>query len=176
MNIRVNGCLILCSAWCGIATTSARCRHISTALPSLLLRGTSLRPRLLRSSVCLSHTSVASGDSIDDIVHVDSVGDVHKTWLRDNCRCENCYNAATRQRNVLTHRLAAPALRPASVSSDGGQLVVVWQDGHRSQYDLAWLRSVLPPAPVDRTAKVRSYHTPPRPRTRTHTPHLRYTQ
>lgn len=104
--------------------------------------------------MCLSHTSVASGDSIDDIVHVDSVGDVHKTWLRENCRCENCYNAATRQRNVLTHRLEAPALRPASVSSDGGQLVVIWEDGHCSQYDLAWLRSVVPPAPVDRTAKV----------------------
>ena len=152
--------LFVCFSSCsGITTASAKCLYVANPLTSRLFRGERTCSRLLETSARLLQTSVAPGEHADNVVHIESPDgaaiDVNTTWLRENCRCEQCYNAATRQRSVLAHRLAASSLRPASVANDGNRLSVIWQDGHRSQYDVAWLRSVVPPAPVDRIIKVR---------------------
>ena len=152
--------MVFCFSSCsGITTASAKYRHVSNPLTSRLFRDTFTCPRLLETSARLLQTSVASGEDADNVVHIEvpdgGAIDVNTTWLRENCRCEQCYNAATRQRSVLAHRLPSSSLRPASVANDGDRLSVTWQDGHRSQYDVAWLRSVMAPAPVDRITKVR---------------------
>nr|KAG5696473.1 hypothetical protein BaRGS_016512 [Batillaria attramentaria] len=60
-------------------------------------------------------------------------------WLRDHCRCEECYNAATAQKNVdnytLNHKLQAVEVHVADDS-----LTVEWQDGHYSAYSLKWIQ------------------------------------
>jgi len=61
-------------------------------------------------------------------------------WLRDCCGCEGCRGDGTRQRLTELHSLPA-ASRPATVTSRGHELVVLWEpDGHESTYDLSWLR------------------------------------
>lgn len=66
----------------------------------------------------------------------------HHLWLRDNCHCTACGNAATGYRYLRVTDLA-PDVSPASAEVDGaGNLNVVWQPGnHPSTYQAGWLRS-----------------------------------
>ncbi|XP_059615228.1 trimethyllysine dioxygenase, mitochondrial [Phlebotomus argentipes] len=54
-------------------------------------------------------------------------------WLRDHCRCLECYNHETKQRrfSVLT---LAPDVRAKSCQFSDESLDVSWSDGHESQY------------------------------------------
>lgn len=63
-------------------------------------------------------------------------------WLRDHCRCVQCYDNETYQRkqNVLN---IAIDIKPTSVQVDGDQLQVIWPDAHVSTYDIAKLQAVL---------------------------------
>ena len=70
----------------------------------------------------------------------------HHIWLRDNCQCSECYHPGTRQRLLDTLKIGAN-LRPRSVRllensgpTEGDSLVVEWEDGHCSNYPLAWLK------------------------------------
>lgn len=71
----------------------------------------------------------------------------HHMWLRDNCQCSECYHPETHQRLLDTLKISAD-LRPRSVqlyensgSIDSDGLAVEWEDGHRSNYPLAWLKA-----------------------------------
>ena len=60
-------------------------------------------------------------------------------WLRENCRCAECYNADTWQKNVLVHQLRGVSVAPGSVRTSGDSLRVTWSDGHTSEYSLSAL-------------------------------------
>ncbi|KAH8400570.1 hypothetical protein KR222_007111 [Zaprionus bogoriensis] len=62
-------------------------------------------------------------------------------WLRDNCQCAECFHGATRARKSHWERGPLNA-RPERVEYDEQrqQLIVHWQDAHRSSYDLHWLQ------------------------------------
>lgn len=71
----------------------------------------------------------------------------HHIWLRDNCQCSECYHPQTQQRLVDTLTISAD-LRPRSVqlcensgSIHRDSLAVEWEDGHQSNYPLAWLKA-----------------------------------
>ena len=61
-------------------------------------------------------------------------------WLRDNCRCNGCYNTSCLQRETFMADLD-PEVIPVSESvvNDGRALEVVWPDQHRSTFDAVWL-------------------------------------
>ncbi|KAL2264292.1 hypothetical protein VTK26DRAFT_7897 [Humicola hyalothermophila] len=60
-------------------------------------------------------------------------------WLRDNCRCAQCVNQATLQRNFNTFDIPANIM-PASISGDAEGVSVTWSDGHQSRYPFNFLR------------------------------------
>ncbi|XP_050743424.1 gamma-butyrobetaine dioxygenase isoform X2 [Drosophila biarmipes] len=63
-------------------------------------------------------------------------------WLRDNCRCEECYLPQTRCRLPQTWENLDTSIRVQRQSADAEQkvLYIEWSDGHASQYPFSWLR------------------------------------
>ena len=67
------------------------------------------------------------------------VSEFHFSWLRDNCRCSDCWHPQAQER--LFDALAITSeLIPSAVRKDSeGTLIIDW-DSHESIYDPAWLR------------------------------------
>ncbi|EDW90625.1 gamma-butyrobetaine dioxygenase [Drosophila yakuba] len=63
-------------------------------------------------------------------------------WLRDNCRCKECYLPQTLSRlpQLWNHLDTSVRVLRQSVDLDQEVLCVEWSDGHASQYPLSWLR------------------------------------
>ncbi|XP_071809548.1 gamma-butyrobetaine dioxygenase-like [Asterias amurensis] len=61
-------------------------------------------------------------------------------WLRDNCRCSQCYHPSSWQRSSEVADLD-PDVIPSSeeLIDDGRVLRVIWPDGHRSEFSAEWL-------------------------------------
>ncbi|CUM65392.1 uncharacterized protein PRCAT00003028001 [Priceomyces carsonii] len=64
----------------------------------------------------------------------------HNIWLRDNCRCHECYYDVTKQR-LLNSSLIDEDIFPTELNTDGLTVSVVWSQGnHKSSYGSDWLR------------------------------------
>ncbi|XP_033153306.1 gamma-butyrobetaine dioxygenase [Drosophila mauritiana] len=63
-------------------------------------------------------------------------------WLRDNCRCEQCYLPQTLSRlpQLWNHLDTSVRVLRQSVDVDQEVLCIEWSDGHVSQYPFSWLR------------------------------------
>ncbi|XP_071488571.1 gamma-butyrobetaine dioxygenase-like [Diadema antillarum] len=62
-------------------------------------------------------------------------------WLRDNCRCNECFNKNSKSRMVsLQGLLARCGVETVMRSEDGKSMTIQWKDGHVSHYPVAWLR------------------------------------
>ncbi|MEV7022131.1 TauD/TfdA family dioxygenase [Kitasatospora sp. NPDC093558] len=59
-------------------------------------------------------------------------------WLRDNCPCAECRDPRSGQKLFQISDLP-PDLTVAAQCEMNGNLEVLWSDGHRSRYPLAWL-------------------------------------
>ncbi|KAK3308174.1 Trimethyllysine dioxygenase [Chaetomium strumarium] len=59
-------------------------------------------------------------------------------WLRDNCRCTECVNQDTMQRDLDTFAIPED-IHPTKVSSEELGVSVLWSDGHKSHYDWDFL-------------------------------------
>ncbi|WP_329490060.1 TauD/TfdA family dioxygenase [Kitasatospora sp. NBC_01246] len=59
-------------------------------------------------------------------------------WLRDNCPCAECRDGRSGQKLFQITDLPAD-LALAAHAEVGGNLEVLWSDGHRSRYPLEWL-------------------------------------
>ncbi|KAI0261536.1 mitochondrial protein [Gloeopeniophorella convolvens] len=82
----------------------------------------------------------------------------HHMWLRDHCRCSECFHPVTKQRLMSTFEIP-PDLEPVSVQSKPEGLQVVWPastEPHTSIYPWSWLRenSYCPPMNREPTEKV----------------------
>ncbi|TMW54917.1 hypothetical protein DOY81_000150 [Sarcophaga bullata] len=68
---------------------------------------------------------------------------INQFWLRDHCRCNKCYNEATKQRrfNLLDIPKDIKA-EEILYLNDGKFLKVTWNGGHISEYDLDFLYSI----------------------------------
>ncbi|XP_058053786.1 uncharacterized protein LOC131205620 [Anopheles bellator] len=60
---------------------------------------------------------------------------VSYVWLRDHCRCAECYNGTTFQRSYSILDLPVD-IEPLSSDINDNQVDVTWSDGHHSSYDL----------------------------------------
>ncbi|XP_039950794.1 trimethyllysine dioxygenase, mitochondrial [Bactrocera tryoni] len=65
---------------------------------------------------------------------------INTFWLRDHCRCSDCYNTETKQRkyNLLDIPKTVKPTRTEYIK-DGLQYEVHWSDGHTSVYDIDFL-------------------------------------
>ncbi|XP_068762138.1 trimethyllysine dioxygenase, mitochondrial-like [Montipora capricornis] len=64
----------------------------------------------------------------------------HNIWLRDHCRCGECYNSTTYQKefNILDVPLD---IEPVDVAVDTDNfLSVTWADNHKTRFDGEWLK------------------------------------
>ncbi|XP_050076179.1 uncharacterized protein LOC126563576 [Anopheles maculipalpis] len=68
-------------------------------------------------------------------VKTDESVSVSYVWLRDHCRCKDCYNVETFQRSGSILDLPLD-IQPESCEIYDEKINIVWQDGHRSSYDL----------------------------------------
>ncbi|KAK3875066.1 hypothetical protein Pcinc_020052 [Petrolisthes cinctipes] len=59
-------------------------------------------------------------------------------WLRENCQCPSCFNSDAVARLFLTDDLDLH-VHPKDIQVCDGNLEVVWNDGHTSQYTGEWL-------------------------------------
>ncbi|KAI7862905.1 trimethyllysine dioxygenase [Spinellus fusiger] len=64
----------------------------------------------------------------------------HHFWLRDHCRCDQCFHPLTRQRIVDTFSIPKD-IQPVSVESTESGMHLVWADGHKSTYPWDWLHT-----------------------------------
>ncbi|KAI0749862.1 mitochondrial protein [Daedaleopsis nitida] len=68
----------------------------------------------------------------------------HHIWLRDHCRCSQCFHPHTKQRLVNTFEVRAhpPEIKPTHVESKPEGLEVRWPSSqpHTSLYPWSWLR------------------------------------
>uniref|UniRef100_A0A182NMB1 Trimethyllysine dioxygenase, mitochondrial n=1 Tax=Anopheles dirus TaxID=7168 RepID=A0A182NMB1_9DIPT len=69
-------------------------------------------------------------------VSTDETVPVSYVWLRDHCRCDRCFNAVTFQRSTSILDLPLD-IQPATCNIREERIDIVWQDGHKSTYDLA---------------------------------------
>ncbi|XP_038077327.1 gamma-butyrobetaine dioxygenase-like [Patiria miniata] len=67
-------------------------------------------------------------------------GTIPYVWLRDNCRCSECFYPSASQRLMKMTDLD-PDVIPSSetIVDDGRVLRVIWPDQHRSDFQAAWL-------------------------------------
>jgi len=59
-------------------------------------------------------------------------------WLRDHCRCPECFNSITSQRNLDILKLD-DNVEVKSYNLNGETVEIQWSDGHRSSFELSWL-------------------------------------
>ncbi|OBZ87965.1 Trimethyllysine dioxygenase [Choanephora cucurbitarum] len=79
-------------------------------------------------------------------------------WLRDHCRCKECYHPVTRQRLVDTFSIPRD-IKPTAVDSTEEGLSVTWADGHQSAYAWDWLHTHSY-SPILRTSEPLAYKRP----------------
>ncbi|KAM3958621.1 gamma-butyrobetaine dioxygenase [Aphomia sociella] len=60
-------------------------------------------------------------------------------WLRDNCQCEKCFHQSAKSR-ILDWSNFDVNVKPQDVVMDEYTVQVTWTDGHKSKYDLNWLK------------------------------------
>ncbi|KAL7903397.1 hypothetical protein HDV64DRAFT_238750 [Trichoderma sp. TUCIM 5745] len=68
--------------------------------------------------------------------------EISKLWLRDNCRCAQCVNQDTLQRNFDTFAIPKD-LSPKEISPKNDGVDILWSDSHKSHYPWSWLSVTL---------------------------------
>ncbi|KAI8895473.1 hypothetical protein BC833DRAFT_622997 [Globomyces pollinis-pini] len=63
----------------------------------------------------------------------------HGIWLRDHCRCQQCFHPITKQRLLDTSKISLDAIPTSTKINESNELHVQWDDGHQSVYPLTWL-------------------------------------
>ncbi len=84
--------------------------------------------------------ALACRDAVLEITWADGHASRFPTiWLLEACRCARCGDTETAVRHVrLTDKPLRP--QPAAIDHDDTALELDWGDGHRSRYELGWLR------------------------------------
>jgi trimethyllysine dioxygenase len=60
-------------------------------------------------------------------------------WLRDHCKCPECWHPSTKQR--LFETFSVPLNIPMINTETSGSIIrISWPDGHKSEYDIEWLK------------------------------------
>ncbi|KAJ3272881.1 hypothetical protein HDV01_005204 [Terramyces sp. JEL0728] len=63
----------------------------------------------------------------------------HGVWLRDHCRCNECFHPVTKQRLVNTSDIPLNA-SPVKIDVTDAEVHIEWEDKHKTTFDSKWLR------------------------------------
>ncbi|XP_071501871.1 trimethyllysine dioxygenase, mitochondrial-like [Diadema antillarum] len=108
--------------------------------------------RLVPAPLCRHLSSAADAQPVADVQqrgdHLSITVDC-KTfkfsymWLRDHCRCPECYEHTCNQN--LVNIFALPTdIKPTEVTLDKEKLYLTWPDGHLTTYSMQWLLANAP--------------------------------
>ncbi|XP_065336423.1 trimethyllysine dioxygenase, mitochondrial isoform X1 [Cloeon dipterum] len=102
------------------------------------LAKTCLRPASTQVDIKKNYLKLTSASG--QLVHADLM------WLRDHCRCSECYNHATSQRS-LPFLSIQQDISPKTwqIAENDSELHISWPDGHTSKYKIQWLFENLDP-------------------------------
>ena len=67
------------------------------------------------------------------------VSEFHFSWLRDNCRCSDCWHPQAQERLFDALAITSELIPSAVRKNSEGTVIIDW-DGHESIYDPTWLR------------------------------------
>ncbi|XP_071509588.1 trimethyllysine dioxygenase, mitochondrial-like [Diadema antillarum] len=108
--------------------------------------------RLVPAPLCRHLSSAADAQPVADVqqrgdhLSITVDGKTFKTsyiWLRDHCRCPECYDHACLQNFV--HIAAIPTdIKPKRVTLNGDELCLIWPDDHLTTYSMQWLLANAP--------------------------------
>ncbi len=120
---------------------TASIKHGSTALPSHIARYSSnfTCQSIYATQNQAIHQEKLQQATILEAYHLHQSHSFDTIWLRENCRCDSCYNHATNQRNELFHEFSDTHIDVVQHTSEDGALRVRWADGHVSEYPWQWL-------------------------------------
>ena len=78
-------------------------------------------------------------------------------FLRDCCRCSECYNASAQQRTLDTVPSVPLDIRPRNTDIDDDAVHVTWDDGHVSSYthESLWRQHVMTATPGSEKSDIR---------------------
>ncbi|XP_066928098.1 trimethyllysine dioxygenase, mitochondrial-like [Clytia hemisphaerica] len=93
----------------------------------------------IRSLVTITSVEKISDEGVK--IRFDNHAQEHKfsnIWLRDHCRCSECYFKETTQRRSETHSIPLD-LKMTDVRVDNDQVKFSFSDGHVTSFDADWL-------------------------------------
>ncbi|RUS18034.1 trimethyllysine dioxygenase [Endogone sp. FLAS-F59071] len=141
--IRVVLPLFVRSRVCGLRTIATANRHANVQRQPFALRGS-----IARASVAVpepsqplpeSSLAVSSEKTVDIRWPNGQQSHYNHVWLRDHCRCPDCYHQITRQRLVDTFAIPHD-IHPVALVSAKDALEITWSnDLHQSSYSWSWL-------------------------------------
>ncbi|CAG8574144.1 2994_t:CDS:2 [Ambispora leptoticha] len=86
------------------------------------------------------HVKWLTATSCDEKNNKELTSKFHPFWLRDHCRCLECYHQITKQRLVNTFTIPKD-IRASSINATSDGLNIVWSnDNHSSFFKWNWLR------------------------------------
>lgn len=89
----------------------------------------------------VNNSSLISGQKHPDGFHMQvangTVVMVPWIWLRDHCRCSQCYSSTTFQKQVDSYSLSKGV---QDFGIEGDRLLITWDDSHISEFSLQWLQ------------------------------------
>lgn len=86
--------------------------------------------------------SVLLKQSEDRFLKLDIKGENLKfpfVWLRENCQCEKCFHPSAKSRTIDWSNFNVNVISKDVVNGDN-TVQVTWDDGHKSEYGLNWLK------------------------------------
>uniref|UniRef100_A0A1I8FVG6 Tick transposon n=1 Tax=Macrostomum lignano TaxID=282301 RepID=A0A1I8FVG6_9PLAT len=107
-----------------------------------------LRQPRQRCSLSSAAAAATAGPATAEIRYPDGkLRRLSCAWLRFNCRCADCHNAATRQRVISPATALAAGKSPPRLSQlpDSSGVRLDWSDGHVTEFAYSQLESLLSP-------------------------------
>ncbi|KAK7086511.1 Gamma-butyrobetaine dioxygenase [Halocaridina rubra] len=115
--------------------TNARCLSLaSTASQQHALK------ELQVPETSLISTNVSKDSSVRVKFSDGTESDIPYVWLRDNCRCPDCYNQEAMGRKYLLTDLQVD-VQASDIQSNDTTLKIQWNNGHVSEYPSEWLHA-----------------------------------
>ncbi|XP_071481204.1 gamma-butyrobetaine dioxygenase-like [Diadema antillarum] len=76
-----------------------------------------------------------------EVTWSDYLGRYPYVWMRDNCRCDECYYPSCHSRSMLMANLDLDVHpKTVEIKDDGHLVEILWSDGHISPYRSDWLK------------------------------------
>lgn len=92
---------------------------------------------------CYSAASAHVSNNKEDLVVKFGGNDEHfpLVWLRDNCRCENCFHPGSHSRIINWNNFNVDVkIKSVETTERDNSVIINWHDNHKSKFSFEWLK------------------------------------